>query len=273
MKVLTKNIEIKNLTFKYPNLKNNIFNNFNLSFYKGDFTCILGHNGSGKSALVKIIAGLEQKYQGEVFVFNKLATQETLYDIRKDLCIVFQNPDNQFVGVTVEDDIAFGLENHFFNPKDMESIILSSLKKLRIEKLLKFPPHELSGGQKQKVAIAGVIALKPKIIIFDEATSMLDEKNKDEIFDIMLELNKKEKMSIIAITHNIELAKRADRIIVLEKGQVKADAKPIELFYNKTKMEELKITPPFVVDFVNNLIDAQIIKQKSLDLDEVLSWI
>ena len=267
------NIEIKNLTFKYPSLKDNIFNNFNLKFYEGQLTCILGHNGSGKSALAKIILGLESRYEGEVIIFGHKSTSKSIYQIRKDLGIVFQNPDNQFVGVTVEDDIAFGLENHNFDPKEMKPIIDQVLKKVQMENYLTTPPHQLSGGQKQKVAIAGVLALKPKIIVFDEATSMLDEKSKQDIFQIMVDLNQKNNLSIIFITHDIELAKQAHRIIILQQGQIKADGSPLELFYNKKQMEDLKITPPFVVEFVNHLMDHNIITKKSLNLDEVLSWI
>ena len=267
------NIKIKNLTFKYPSLKDNIFNNFNLELYEGELTCILGHNGSGKSALAKIILGLESRYEGEVIIFGHKSNSETIYQIRKDLGIVFQNPDNQFVGVTVEDDIAFGLENHNFNPKQMKPIIDQVLQKVQMEPYLTNPPHQLSGGQKQKVAIAGVLALQPKIIVFDEATSMLDEKSKRDIFQIMIDLNAKNNISIIFITHDIELAKKAHRIIILQQGKIKADGTPLELFYNKKQMKELKINPPFVVEFVNQLIDHKIISEKSLDLDEVLSWI
>ncbi|MCD6482489.1 MAG: energy-coupling factor transporter ATPase [Candidatus Izimaplasma sp.] len=211
-------IEIKDLSFSYregfPALRN-----INLTIKKGEWVSILGHNGSGKSTLAKLIIGLLKADKGNIFVDNVLLTEETVHDIRKRIGIVFQNPDNQFVGVTVEDDIAFGMENLNFDRTDMINKIEEYSKKVDMFEYLKKEPHALSGGQKQRVAIAGILAMNTDIIIFDEATSMLDPKGRESIMKYIRKLYKDGK-TIITITHDMKEAVNSDKIIILKDGEI-----------------------------------------------------
>ena len=234
-----KSIEIKNLNFRYSP-KKQVLKNVNLEINSGEFVAILGHNGSGKSTLAKILVGLNslEGYDGavnynsgEVYINGLLLNYDNINTIRKDVGIVFQNPDNQFVGVTVKDDIAFGLENRCMQPEDMEDVILKYSEVVGMEKFLDRNPEQLSGGQKQRVAIASVLAFMPKIIIFDEATSMLDPLGVREVNDVINSL--KGSKTIISITHNLHEAIKADRIIVLNKGEIVLNGIPEEVFKEK----------------------------------------
>jgi len=213
-------IEINGLSFSYrENLP--ALHNVNLTIKKGEWVSILGHNGSGKSTLAKLIIGLLKADEGEIYVDNVLLTEETVHEIRRKIGIVFQNPDNQFVGVTVEDDIAFGMENLNFERLDMIKKIAEFSKKVDMFEYLKKEPHALSGGQKQRVAIAGILAMDTDIIIFDEATAMLDPKGRESIMKYIRELNKDGK-TIITITHDMKEAVNSDKIIILKDGEVLA---------------------------------------------------
>ncbi|MFW6318565.1 MAG: energy-coupling factor transporter ATPase [Bacillota bacterium] len=211
-------IEIKNLTFGYQR-KNPVLKNINLSIKKGEWITILGHNGSGKSTLSKLIIGLLKAQEGTITIDNLELNEETIHDVRKKIGIVFQNPDNQFVGVTVRDDIAFGLENLQVERNDMIERIETYARKVDMAKFLNKEPHALSGGQKQRVAIAGILAMHTDIIIFDEATSMLDPKGRRMILDYMQTLND-EGVTIITITHDMKEAVHSDRIVVLKNGEI-----------------------------------------------------
>lgn len=220
-------IEIKNLNFRYTR-KNPVINDLNLIIEKGQYIAILGHNGSGKSTLAKLIVGLLEAESGEIYINGKLLSEEFIDEIRENVGIVFQNPDNQFVGITVKDDIAFGLENRRIERKEMLSLIDDFSKIVRMDKFLEKNPEELSGGEKQRVAIAGVLACKPEIIIFDEATSMLDPKGIKEVNEVIDEL--KGQKTIISITHNLSEAINADRVLVMNEGRIVLDGTPLEVF-------------------------------------------
>lgn len=224
-------IEIKDLHFHY-NENTPVLRNVNLSIRKGSWVSILGHNGSGKSTLSKLIIGLLKADKGSIVVDGIELNEETVFDIRKKIGIVFQNPDNQFVGVTVEDDIAFGMENLCIDRDVMISRIQTYSKIVNMHEYLHKEPHNLSGGQKQRVAIAGILAMDTEIIIFDEATSMLDPKGRDEMMEIIKELNK-QGVTILSITHDMKEAVFSDEIIVLKDGEVIGNAETSSILSNK----------------------------------------
>ena len=220
-------IEIDNLKFRYSN-EDRAVNGVSLNIEENEFVCVLGHNGSGKSTLAKLMVGLLKAQSGTIKIKGIELTEETIDDLRHHIGIVFQNPDNQFVGVTVKDDIAFGLENRNYESSRMKELVLEYSKKVSMDKFLDHNPEQLSGGEKQRVAIAGVLAINPDIIIFDEATAMLDPKGVSEIIDIVNEL--KQYKTVISITHNLNEAKYADRVIVMHQGKIVLNDKPEEVF-------------------------------------------
>ena len=224
-------IEIKDLSFQYVE-NEPVLRDVNLTIKKGEWVSVLGHNGSGKSTLSKLIIGLLKADKGTITVDGITLTEETVHDVRRKIGIVFQNPDNQFVGVTVEDDIAFGMENLCFSREEMVEKIQTYAKKVNMDSYLKKEPHNLSGGQKQRVAIAGILAMNTDIIIFDEATSMLDPKGRDKIMEYIKDLNKMG-VTIISITHDMKEAVHSDRIIVLKEGQVLAADSTKNILNNK----------------------------------------
>lgn len=213
-------IEIKDLSFNY-NEETEVLKNVNLAIKKGEWISILGHNGSGKSTLSKLIIGLLKADKGEIIVDGITLNEKTVNEVRRKIGIVFQNPDNQFVGVTVEDDIAFGMENLCFEREEMIRRIKEYAEKVNMSEYLKKEPHNLSGGQKQRVAIAGILAMNTDIIIFDEATSMLDPKGRDKIMEYIKEINDAG-VTVISITHDMKEAVHSDKILVLKEGEVLA---------------------------------------------------
>lgn len=231
-------IEIKNLSFKYSS-DDIALQDISLNIEKGEFICILGHNGSGKSTLAKLLVGLLEPQTGVIKINGIEIDDKTIDKVRHDIGIVFQNPDNQFVGVTVKDDIAFGLENRNIDSKTMHELVEKYSKQVSMDQFLERNPEQLSGGEKQRVAIAGVLAMNPEIIIFDEATSMLDPKGVREIISVINSL-KKEK-TIISITHNLLEATYADRIIVMNKGQIVLDGTQEEVFKETEILKECKL--------------------------------
>ncbi|MDD2492650.1 MAG: energy-coupling factor transporter ATPase [Bacilli bacterium] len=220
-------IEIKNLNFQYTK-KDVAIKNVSLSIEKGEFVCILGHNGSGKSTLAKLIVGLLAAKSGEISINGVLINEKTIDEVRHNVGIVFQNPDNQFVGVTVKDDIAFGLENRQIEREEMLDRIEKYAQLTNMSSFLEYNPENLSGGEKQRVAIAGVLACHPEVIIFDEATSMLDPKGVREVTAMMNQL--KGYKTIISITHNLQEALFADRVIVMNDGEIVLNDTPINVF-------------------------------------------
>ena len=232
-----KIIEIKNLSFKYQ--KSYAVKNLSLDIEQGEFVCILGHNGSGKSTLAKLIVGLLKANSGSIYIDGIELTEETVDELRKKIGIVFQNPDNQFVGVTVKDDIAFALENRQVERKKMVELIDEFSKLVSMEKFLEHNPEDLSGGEKQRVAIAGVLAAKPEVVIFDEATSMLDPKGVREVIKVIKDL--KGTKTIISITHNLAEALLATKVIVMNDGEIVLVGTPEEVFKEKQILKDSKL--------------------------------
>lgn len=212
-------IEVNNLTFSYDS-ETDVLKDISLRIPKGSYTTIIGHNGSGKSTIAKVLIGLLEPQAGTVKILGRELNEENLYDLRSHIGIVFQNPDNQFIGSTVADDIAFGLENRQVPQEDMQAIIEESAAKVGMNDYLNAEPTNLSGGQKQRVAIAGILAVKPDVIVFDESTSMLDPQGKASINKQIRELNKNKDRTIISITHDMDEVAQSEYVIVLENGQV-----------------------------------------------------
>ena len=241
-----KAVEVEKLTFSYDQ-ETNAVEDVPFSIEEGSYTTIIGHNGSGKSTVAKLITGLLEKKSGKVVIDGLELNEDNLYEIRKRVGIVFQNPDNQFIGSTVRDDIAFGLENRCIPQENMDDIINEFAEKVRMTKYLDKEPTRLSGGQKQRVAIAGILAMKPKILIFDEATSMLDPQGKDEIKKVIRNLHKDSTLTIISITHDIEEVIHADYVIALSKGHVAMSGTPQELFADTDQVRKIHLELPFAL--------------------------
>ncbi len=237
-------IEVKNLCFAYDE-KDKTIDNVSFSVEKGSYTTIVGHNGSGKSTIAKLIAGLLEKKSGSITIDGMNLDMEHLNQIREKIGIVFQNPDNQFIGSTVRDDIAFGLENHCVPQEDMDAIINENAGKVHMSAYLDQEPSHLSGGQKQRVAIAGILAMKPEIIIFDEATSMLDPKGKDEIKKVIMDLHRKTNLTILSITHDIEEVASGDYVLALDDGHLAMQGTPEEFFADPQKLFDIRLDIPF----------------------------
>lgn len=261
-------IEINNLNFGYTS-DNLIIKDLNLSIEEGEYVTLLGHNGSGKSTLSKLLIGLLEAKSGTIKINNLELNEENVYKIREKIGIVFQNPDNQFVGVTVEDDIAFGLENRNIPQKEMKETILEYAKLVGMEEYLKRNPETLSGGQKQRVAIASVLAFKPDIIIFDEATSMLDPNGVNEVLKTIRSLVGKK--TIISITHNLNEARFADRVVILNDGKVVLNGKPTEVFKNKQVLLDSNLDITESMKLIEKVNDSDIdIKNK--EKVEAILW-
>ena len=240
-----KLIEVNNLTFSYDK-KVNVIDGVSFCVESGKYISIIGHNGSGKSTFAKLLIGLLEAQSGEIKAFGLEMNPKNVHEIRRKIGIVFQNPDNQFVGTTVRDDIAFGLENRCIPTEQMEGIIDEFSRKVHMENFLDKEPEYLSGGQKQRVAIAGVLALAPEVIIFDEATSMLDPRGKREVRESIEEMRKENpNLSILAITHDLEEAFVSDEIIVLKEGKVVASGTPEKLLEKPEIFDNTGLDLPF----------------------------
>lgn len=260
-------VEIKNLTFSYDGNKNTI-DNVSLKIKKGSFVSVVGHNGCGKSTLAKLLIGLLVPQQGEIYIDEELLDKKTSPRIRQKMALVFQNPDNQFIGSTVEDDIAFGLENRCVKHDKMQDIIDTYAEEVGMKDFLKKEPSMLSGGQKQRVAIAGALALSPQIIIFDESTSMLDPKGKKDIRALINKMRKNNPdLTVISITHDIEEAFESDEVIVMNKGKVVTSGSPKEILKNHDLMAEAGLEVPFVLAVQEKLsiYNKQIPEANNLD--------
>ena len=259
-----KLIEVNNLVFSYDK-KVNVIDGVSFCVESGKYISIIGHNGSGKSTFAKLLIGLLEAKSGEIKAFGLDMNPKNVHEIRRKIGIVFQNPDNQFVGTTVRDDIAFGLENRCVPTKDMEGIIHEFAKKVHMEECLDKEPENLSGGQKQRVAIAGILALMPDVIIFDEATAMLDPRGKREVRESIEEMRKENpNLSILSITHDLEEAFSSDEIIVLKEGKAIASGTPEKLLEKPEIFENTGLNLPFKNQLIKEL-DEQGIKVKSSD--------
>ena len=261
-----KQIEVRNLDFSYDE-NTHAVKNVSFSIEKGSYTTIIGHNGSGKSTIAKLMIGLLEKNSGEVLVDGMPLTLENLQAIRNKVGIVFQNPDNQFIGSTVRDDIAFGLENHCVNPDKMDEIIVEFAKKVNMVEFLDSAPTKLSGGQKQRVAIAGVLAMAPEIMIFDESTSMLDPQGKNEINEVIRELHEKTKMTLVSITHDIEEVTKSDYVIVMNNGQIVMSGKPEEIMLREKELMKSNLDLPFSLKMMKELEKNKIRLSKSVTIE------
>ena len=257
-----KLIEVTNLTFSYDK-KVNVIDGVSFSVESGKYISIIGHNGSGKSTFAKLLIGLLEAQAGEIKAFGMDMNAENVHEIRRKIGIVFQNPDNQFVGATVRDDIAFGLENRCVSHEKMDDIINMFAKKVHMEEFLDKEPENLSGGQKQRVAIAGILALNPDVVIFDEATSMLDPRGKREVRECIEEMRKENpNLSILSITHDLEEAFASDEIIVLQEGKVVGHDKPENLLEKPEIFEKTGLDLPFKNKLVKEL------KEQGIDIKD-----
>jgi len=240
------------------------------SVEKGTYTTIIGQNGSGKSTIAKLITGLLEKKSGSIQIDGLELTLENLNAIRAKIGIVFQNPDNQFIGSTVRDDIAFGLENHQVPQEKMDGIIDANAERVRMTKYLDHEPTRLSGGQKQRVAIAGVLAMKPEILIFDEATAMLDPQGKDEIKKVIMDLHHETGLTIVSITHDIDEVAASDAVIALNEGKVVMTGTPDDIFAHEKKLNEIQLDIPFSMKLENKLAERGIKLERYITMDGLL---
>ena len=249
-------IEIKDLAFRYQKDQEHYdVNHISFHVKHGEWLSIVGHNGSGKSTTVRLIDGLLEAESGEIWIDGKLLTSENVWEMRRKIGMVFQNPDNQFVGATVEDDVAFGLENQGLPLDQMKKRVAESLALVGMEEFSKKEPARLSGGQKQRVAIAGVVALRPDILILDESTSMLDPEGRLELIKIVQEIRKDHKMTVISITHDLEEVALSDRVLVMRKGAIESTSSPRELF-SRPDLDQIGLDQPFVNQLRQSLIDG-----------------
>lgn len=239
-------IEVKNLSYRYDhNSEDYILKDVSFHVKQGEWLSIVGHNGSGKSTTVRLIDGLLEAESGDIIISGDKLTADNVWEKRRQIGMVFQNPDNQFVGATVEDDVAFGLENQGMNYPTMVKRVHEALELVGMQNFKEREPARLSGGQKQRVAIAGVVALQPDIIILDEATSMLDPEGRLELIRTVKDIKDKNHLTVISITHDLDEISLSDRVLVMKNGQVESTATPRELF-SRPDLEDLGLDQPFV---------------------------
>ena len=262
-------LEIKNLSFSYED-DHLVVDDISFSVEKGSFVAILGHNGSGKSTLAKLIVGLLEKNSGQIFFDDEEMDKKTIKKLQSKTALVFQNPDNQFIGATVEDDIAFGLENKCFPHDQMQDEINRFADSVNMLDYLKKEPSNLSGGQKQRVALAGALILRPEILILDEATSMLDPKGKSTVRKIIDRIHQENPdLTIISITHDIDEALLADQVFILSKGKLVKNGKPQEILRDEKSLLELKLDMPFIYRFEKKLSEMGI-NSKAENINELV---
>ena len=267
-------IKINNLSFKYARQNKYILKNLTLNIKDGQWIALIGHNGSGKSTLARLIDGLLKAESGSIKVDGYEMNEKNIWDIRKKIGMVVQNPDNQFVGADVESDIAFGLENQGVPREEMVSRVADALKVVRMEKFATHEPARLSGGQKQRVAIAGVLALRPKIIILDEATSMLDPEGRKGLITLIKNLKDEYKFTVISITHDIDEATLADRVIVLDDGKIIDDGKPESIFIKNDELLNIGLDIPFAEKIRRELTKKGVdIPNKYFTEEEMVDWL
>ena len=239
-------IKVRNLKYKYDSESENYtLNDVSFQVKKGEWLSIVGHNGSGKSTTVRLIDGLLEAESGDIIISGDKLTVENVWEKRRQIGMVFQNPDNQFVGATVEDDVAFGLENQGLDYDLMVERVQQALELVGMQDFKEREPARLSGGQKQRVAVAGVVALRPDIIILDEATSMLDPEGRLDLIQIVKKIKDSNQLTVISITHDLDEIALSDRVLVMKEGQVESTATPRELF-SREDLEELGLDQPFV---------------------------
>lgn len=263
-------VEVSHLFFSYDG-QNDVIKDVSFEIPKGSYTTIVGHNGSGKSTIAKLLIGLLKAKSGEIKILGNTLNEENVYLLRNHVGIVFQNPDNQFIGSTVADDIAFGLENHCVPQEQMQAIIEDVAARVNMSNFLDSEPTKLSGGQKQRVAIAGILAIAPDIIIFDESTSMLDPQGKASINEQIQKLHDERNITILSITHDMEEVAQSEYVIVLKDGKVEMQGTPKQIFEHKGKLKEMKLELPFALSFSEKLKNEGIFKDSYCTLDEVVN--
>ncbi|WP_161978696.1 energy-coupling factor ABC transporter ATP-binding protein [Streptococcus sp. S784/96/1] len=247
-------IEFKNITFRYvEGQESPTLDNVSFHVKRGEWLSIVGHNGSGKSTTVRLIDGLLEPEIGEIWIDGEQLTEKNLWTIRHKIGMVFQNPDNQFVGATVEDDVAFSLENKGVSHEEMVSRVNEALELVGMIDFKTKEPARLSGGQKQRVAIAGALAMNPDILILDEATSMLDPEGRLELIDVMQKIREEHQMTVISITHDLDEVALSDRVIVMQGGKIESDSVPRELFAREESLIDLGLDIPFTTSVIKDL--------------------
>jgi len=255
-------IDVKNLSFRYKESQE-YYDVKDITFHvkRGEWLSIVGHNGSGKSTTVRLIDGLLEAESGEIVIDGQRLTEGNVWSIRRQIGMVFQNPDNQFVGATVEDDVAFGLENQGLSRQEMKKRVEEALALVGMLDFKKREPARLSGGQKQRVAIAGVVALRPAILILDEATSMLDPEGRRELIETVKGIRKDYDMTVISITHDLEEVAMSDRVLIMKKGSIESTSSPRELF-SRNDLDQIGLDDPFANQLKHSL------SQNGYDLPE-----
>lgn len=249
-------IVFKNVSFQYQSDASFTLKDVSFNIPKGQWTSIVGHNGSGKSTIAKLMIGIEKVKYGEIFYNNQAITDDNFEKLRKDIGIVFQNPDNQFVGSIVKYDVAFGLENHAVPHDEMHRRVSEALEQVDMLERADYEPNALSGGQKQRVAIASVLALNPSVIILDEATSMLDPDARQNLLDLVRKVKSEHNITIISITHDLSEAMEADHVIVMNKGTVYKEGTATEIFDHAEELTTIGLDLPFPIK-INQMLGHQ----------------
>lgn len=247
-------VRLEHVFYKYEDTEKYAVKDVSISAQKGEWVALVGHNGSGKSTIAKLLNGLLFPEDGLIKIGHFVLSEKNIWDIRRQVGMVFQNPDNQFVGATVQDDVAFGLENHGVPHDTMVERVDSALNEVGMQSYALHEPARLSGGQKQRVAIAGVLALQPDVIILDEATSMLDPGGRAEVMETIRIMREQEDITVISITHDLDEVLFADRVIVMNNGEVHSEGTPQEIFEQADAMREIGLGVPFIIELQEKLV-------------------
>ncbi|EAC6448405.1 energy-coupling factor ABC transporter ATP-binding protein [Listeria monocytogenes] len=247
-------VRLEHVFYKYEETEKYAVKDVSISAQKGEWVALVGHNGSGKSTIAKLLNGLLFPEDGLIKIGHFVLSEKNIWEIRRQVGMVFQNPDNQFVGATVQDDVAFGLENHGVPHDTMVERVESALNEVGMQSYALHEPARLSGGQKQRVAIAGVLALQPDVIILDEATSMLDPRGRAEVMETIRIMREQEDITVISITHDLDEVLFADRVIVMNKGEIHSEGTPKEIFQQADAMREIGLGVPFIIELQEKLV-------------------
>lgn len=272
---MNKILEVENLVFKYEKESEvNQLNGVSFSVARGEWVSIIGQNGSGKSTTARLIDGLFEEFEGIVKIDGEVLTADNVWQLRQKIGMVFQNPDNQFVGATVEDDVAFGMENQGIPREEMIQRVDEALAAVNMLDFKTREPARLSGGQKQRVAVAGIIALRPEIIILDESTSMLDPTGRAEIMRVIHEIKDRYHLTVLSITHDLDEAAGSDRILVMRAGEIIKEATPSDLFATRENMVEMGLDMPFTSNLMNDLrASGFVLPERYLTEDELVDFL
>lgn len=247
-------VRLEHVFYKYEDAEKYAVKDVSISAEKGEWVALVGHNGSGKSTIAKLLNGLLFPEEGLIKIGHFVLSEKNIWEIRRQVGMVFQNPDNQFVGATVQDDVAFGLENHGVPHDTMVKRVESALNEVGMQSYALHEPARLSGGQKQRVAIAGVLALQPDVIILDEATSMLDPRGRAEVMETIRIMREQEDITVISITHDLDEVLFADRVIVMNNGEIHSEGTPQEIFQQADAMREIGLGVPFIIELQEKLV-------------------